>query len=215
MERSLARGVRAAGGEAVSAGVIPTSAVSYLTKTHGFSAGAVISASHNPFDDNGIKIFSPLGVKIPDAWELEIEADVLEGRGRAARPRGGRRGQRRPGRRLRRVSHGPYPADRRAGRSRRPQGRHRLRQRRELRPGAAHPPRARLRRSKPSTPRRTARTSTPAAARSIPKAWRRGSARTGRRSASPTTGTPTGPCGWTGTAASSAATTRSSSRPFT
>jgi phosphoglucosamine mutase len=82
MERALARGVRAAGGEAVSAGVIPTSAVSYLTKTHGFSAGAVISASHNPFEDNGIKVFSPLGVKIPDEWELEIEAVVLDGRGR-------------------------------------------------------------------------------------------------------------------------------------
>jgi len=82
MERALARGVRVAGGEAVSAGVIPTSAVSFLTKTHGFSAGAVISASHNPFEDNGIKVFSPLGVKIPDEWELEIEADVLEGRGR-------------------------------------------------------------------------------------------------------------------------------------
>jgi len=82
MERALARGVRVAGGEAVSAGVVPTSAVSYLTKTHGFSAGAVISASHNPFEDNGIKVFSPLGVKIPDEWELEIEADVLEGRGR-------------------------------------------------------------------------------------------------------------------------------------
>jgi phosphoglucosamine mutase len=82
MERSLARGVRAAGGDVVSAGVIPTSAVSYLTKTHGFSAGAVISASHNPFADNGIKIFSPLGIKIPDAWELEIEAEVLDGRGR-------------------------------------------------------------------------------------------------------------------------------------
>jgi phosphoglucosamine mutase len=82
MERALARGVQAAGGEAVSAGVIPTSAVSYLTKTHGFAAGAVISASHNPFEDNGIKIFSPLGVKIPDDWELELEAEVLEGRGR-------------------------------------------------------------------------------------------------------------------------------------
>ena len=82
MERALARGVRVAGGEAVSAGVIPTSAVSYLTKTHGFSAGAVISASHNPFEDNGIKVFSPQGIKIPDAWELEIEADVLSGRGR-------------------------------------------------------------------------------------------------------------------------------------
>jgi phosphoglucosamine mutase len=82
MERALARGVCAAGGEAVSAGVIPTSAVSYLTKTHGFSAGAVISASHNPFEDNGIKVFSPQGVKIPDEWELEIESVVLEGRGR-------------------------------------------------------------------------------------------------------------------------------------
>jgi phosphoglucosamine mutase len=82
MEGALARGVRAAGGETVSAGVIPTSAVSYLTKTHGFSAGAVISASHNPFRDNGIKVFSPLGIKIPDAWELELEADVLGGRGR-------------------------------------------------------------------------------------------------------------------------------------
>ena len=82
MERALARGVRAAGGEIMSAGVIPTSAVSYLTKTHGFSAGAVISASHNPFLDNGIKVFSPLGIKIPDEWELELEADVLGGRGR-------------------------------------------------------------------------------------------------------------------------------------
>jgi phosphoglucosamine mutase len=82
MERALARGVRTAGGQAVSAGVIPTSAVSYLTRTHGFAAGAVISASHNPFADNGIKLFSPLGVKIPDEWELEIEAAVLDGRGR-------------------------------------------------------------------------------------------------------------------------------------
>ncbi|HPW18843.1 MAG TPA: phosphoglucosamine mutase [Candidatus Aminicenantes bacterium] len=82
MERALARGVRAAGGEAVSAGVVPTSAVSYLTKTHGYAAGAVISASHNPFQDNGIKVFSRDGVKLPDEWELEVEADVLEGRGR-------------------------------------------------------------------------------------------------------------------------------------
>ena len=82
MERALARGVRAAGGEAVSAGVVPTSAVSYLTKTHGYAAGAVISASHNPFQDNGIKVFSRDGVKLPDEWELEVEADVLAGRGR-------------------------------------------------------------------------------------------------------------------------------------
>jgi phosphoglucosamine mutase len=84
IERALARGVRSAGGEAVSAGVIPTSAVSYLTRAHGYAAGAVISASHNPFADNGIKVFSPQGIKIPDDWELEMEADVLGGRGRLA-----------------------------------------------------------------------------------------------------------------------------------
>lgn len=82
MERAVAAGLRLAGTEAVSGGVIPTSAVSYLTKTHGFGAGVVISASHNPFRDNGIKVFSPLGIKIPDEWEEELEAAVgraLEG----------------------------------------------------------------------------------------------------------------------------------------
>lgn len=73
MERAIASGIRRAGGEAVSAGVIPTSAISYLTKTHGFGAGVVISASHNPFRDNGVKVFSPLGIKIPDEWEEELE----------------------------------------------------------------------------------------------------------------------------------------------
>lgn len=73
MERAVAAGLARAGAEAVSAGVIPTSAISYLTKTHGFGAGIVISASHNPFRDNGIKVFSPLGVKIPDEWEEELE----------------------------------------------------------------------------------------------------------------------------------------------
>lgn len=73
MERAVASGFLAAGGEAVSAGVIPTSAISFLTKTHGFGAGVVISASHNPFRDNGVKAFSPLGIKIPDEWEEELE----------------------------------------------------------------------------------------------------------------------------------------------
>jgi phosphoglucosamine mutase len=73
MERAVASGLRGAGGEAASAGVIPTSAISYLVKTHGFGAGIVISASHNPFRDNGVKVFSPLGIKIPDEWEEELE----------------------------------------------------------------------------------------------------------------------------------------------
>jgi phosphoglucosamine mutase len=73
IEEVLTRGVRAAGGKAFSAGVIPTSGVSYLTRRHAFSAGIVISASHNPFRDNGIKIFSSEGFKIPDAWEIRIE----------------------------------------------------------------------------------------------------------------------------------------------
>ena len=64
IEKALASGVESAGGEAVSAGIVPTSAVSFLTRKHRFSAGAVISASHNPFRDNGIKIFSSEGIKI-------------------------------------------------------------------------------------------------------------------------------------------------------
>jgi phosphoglucosamine mutase len=73
IEQALFQGIREGGGEAVSGGVIPTSAVSFLTKTFAFSAGIVISASHNPYQDNGIKIFSPEGMKIPEAWENRLE----------------------------------------------------------------------------------------------------------------------------------------------
>jgi phosphoglucosamine mutase len=73
MEEALVRGFRDGGGEAVSAGVIPTSAISFLTKKHSFSAGLVLSASHNPYHDNGIKIFSSDGTKIRDAWEVRLE----------------------------------------------------------------------------------------------------------------------------------------------
>jgi len=73
IEGLLFQGIEAAGGEAVSAGIIPTSAVSFLTRKHGFAAGIVISASHNPFRDNGIKIFSREGIKISDDWEAELE----------------------------------------------------------------------------------------------------------------------------------------------
>ena len=78
IEGALSGGIRAARGTAVSAGVIPTSGVSVLTRIHGFSAGIVISASHNPFRDNGIKIFSSEGFKIPDAWEARLEQALHE-----------------------------------------------------------------------------------------------------------------------------------------
>jgi phosphoglucosamine mutase len=80
MEQALAHGIRDGGGRAVSAGVIPTSSISYLTQKHIFSAGIVISASHNPYQDNGIKIFSSRGTKISDAWEARLEQAVLAGK---------------------------------------------------------------------------------------------------------------------------------------
>jgi phosphoglucosamine mutase len=77
MEEALLQAIRHAHGEGISAGIIPTSAVSFLTKKHVFSAGIVISASHNPYQDNGIKIFSSQGFKISDAWEARLEKDIL------------------------------------------------------------------------------------------------------------------------------------------
>jgi len=79
IEEALFQGIKDAQGEASSAGVIPTSAISFLTKEHGFSAGIVISASHNPYEDNGIKIFSSQGIKIPDSWEEKIEEAIRKG----------------------------------------------------------------------------------------------------------------------------------------
>jgi phosphoglucosamine mutase len=90
IERTLASGIKAGGGETVSAGVIPTSAVSFLTRKHRFSAGIVISASHNPYRDNGIKIFSPQGIKISDEWEMRLEKHVLEGKRKSASRREGK-----------------------------------------------------------------------------------------------------------------------------
>ena len=79
MEGALVRGLGTGGGEAVPAGVLPTSAVSYLTRKHAFAAGIVLSASHNPYHDNGIKIFSSAGTKIGEAWEDRLEEAILRG----------------------------------------------------------------------------------------------------------------------------------------
>jgi len=77
MADTLAAGLRAAKVETASAGVVPTPTIAYLTHTHSFSAGVVISASHNPWRDNGIKIFGPDGFKLPDEVELEIETEIF------------------------------------------------------------------------------------------------------------------------------------------
>src|ERR1051325_6258534 len=73
----LTLGLTESGVETESAGVLPTPGVAYLTHTQGFSAGVVISASHNPWRDNGIKVFGPDGYKLPDAVELEIETEIF------------------------------------------------------------------------------------------------------------------------------------------
>jgi phosphoglucosamine mutase len=73
---TLTAGLRAAGAEVTSAGVLTTPAIAFLARKHGFSAGVVISASHNPWQDNGIKIFGHDGYKLPDETELGIEQEI-------------------------------------------------------------------------------------------------------------------------------------------
>ncbi len=73
---TLAAGLRAAGAEVASAGILTTPAIAFLARKHGFSAGVVISASHNPWQDNGIKIFGGDGYKLPDEVELQIENEI-------------------------------------------------------------------------------------------------------------------------------------------
>jgi phosphoglucosamine mutase len=78
IERELACGVASQGGVLTSAGVVPTPAVAYLTPRSGYSAGVVISASHNPFEDNGIKVFSGAGEKFTETLERQVEAIVAD-----------------------------------------------------------------------------------------------------------------------------------------
>src|SRR3984957_14848670 len=79
----IARGLCAAGAEAVSAGVVTTPGVAWLVSREGFSAGVVISASHNPYHDNGVKLISASGMKFPDAAEHEIERLIFSPNGSA------------------------------------------------------------------------------------------------------------------------------------
>ncbi|MGD0734718.1 MAG: phosphoglucosamine mutase [Terracidiphilus sp.] len=74
---TLAAGLREAGARVESAGIVPTPAVAFLARTHGFQAGVVLSASHNPWRDNGIKLFGADGFKLPDSVELAMEEEIL------------------------------------------------------------------------------------------------------------------------------------------
>jgi phosphoglucosamine mutase len=73
----ISGGLQSGGAEVLNAGVITTPGVAYLTRNHQFAAGVVISASHNPWQDNGIKVFGGDGYKLPDSTEMEIEAEIF------------------------------------------------------------------------------------------------------------------------------------------
>jgi phosphoglucosamine mutase len=76
--REFAHGARSCGAEVASAGVLPTPAVAYLSRTTDVSLGAMISASHNPFEDNGIKVFSGAGQKFTEDVERRVEQEVAD-----------------------------------------------------------------------------------------------------------------------------------------
>ncbi|MDP3522112.1 MAG: phosphoglucosamine mutase [Hydrogenophaga sp.] len=78
LESALESGFNSAGVDVLLLGPVPTPAVAYLTRAQRASLGVVISASHNPFADNGIKFFSAQGAKLPDEWELAVEAALEE-----------------------------------------------------------------------------------------------------------------------------------------
>ncbi len=78
LESAMESGFNSAGVDVVLLGPVPTPAVAYLTRAQRASLGVVISASHNPFADNGIKFFSAQGTKLSDAWEIDVEAALNE-----------------------------------------------------------------------------------------------------------------------------------------
>ncbi len=78
LESALESGLNSAGVDVVLLGPLPTPGVAYLTRAQRASLGVVISASHNPYGDNGIKFFSASGTKLPDAWELQVEAALAQ-----------------------------------------------------------------------------------------------------------------------------------------
>jgi len=88
LESALAAGVAAGGGQALLGGVLPTPGCSLLVPQLGFDLGAVVSASHNPYEDNGIKFFGPNGMKLSDEEEARIEASLEPTPARTSTPAG-------------------------------------------------------------------------------------------------------------------------------
>ncbi len=93
LEAALMAGICSVGADVYRVGVLPTPAIAYLTKSIGATAGIVISASHNPVEDNGIKFFASNGYKLPDAVEDQIESLVLAAEDNLPRPVGAGVGQ--------------------------------------------------------------------------------------------------------------------------
>jgi phosphoglucosamine mutase len=84
ISKAMASGLRSSGVEVSYAGVITTPGVAYLARRHRFAAGVMVSASHNPYADNGVKVLSSAGTKFPEAIELEIEKALPQGRANEA-----------------------------------------------------------------------------------------------------------------------------------
>jgi len=76
LEAAMVAGLLSAGADCYTVGVLPTPGIALMTRALDAQGGIVLSASHNPFEDNGIKLFSSEGTKFPDAWEAQIEARV-------------------------------------------------------------------------------------------------------------------------------------------
>src|SRR4051794_13870037 len=85
LEAAIAAGVAAAGGHSLLGGVLPTPGAALLVRRYGFDLAAVVSASHNPYRDNGIKFIGPQGTKLSDRQELDIER-VLDNPEKAPAP---------------------------------------------------------------------------------------------------------------------------------
>ena len=167
IERELGRGVHAEGAAITTAGVIPTPATAYITRAMGFDAGLVISASHNPFEDNGIKVFSGRGEKFTETLERHVESIIADTSWQV--PAGGLPPVERTDVIDAYIAHTrlALPDPERLGPL---QDRDRHGQRRDDDRGAAAVPRAGLRRHRHRRRSRTAATSTSIAARPIPSA---------------------------------------------
>ena len=186
LENALAAGIMSLGVDVLLIGPLPTPGVAYITRSLRADAGIVLSASHNPYEDNGIKFFRHDGYKLDDEIEPRIEDLVFSGEIEIDPPH---RGQDRPGdahrRRagpLRRVCQAQLPA--RAARSKDMRIAVDVRQRRRLQIHAVHPARARRERHRRAQHARTAATSTAIAAAPTRRKSSASSRKPARRSAS-------------------------------